>query len=194
MELIKRTYSVLVVSASEKFYTTAKSLLPAHTFGSVELRGDIASAKRLTAERQFDIVIVNCPLPDETGLKFAIDISKGKNTAAMIVVGTDVVESISQKAINSGVYLLTKPLTAKDFNRAVDWLMTTRERLRSFEKKMTSIEDRMEEIRLVNRAKWILIDNLKMTEETAHKFIEKQAMDRGMTKGDVAESIINTYK
>ena len=51
----------------------------------------------------------------------------------------------------------------------------------------------MEEIRLVNRAKMLLMQNLKMTEQEAHRYIEKEAMDRGMKKIAVSEEIIKTY-
>ena len=52
----------------------------------------------------------------------------------------------------------------------------------------------MVEIRIVNRAKCLLIEQLKMTEEEAHRYIEKQAMDRCVTKRTVAENILSTYK
>ena len=61
------------------------------------------------------------------------------------------------------------------------------------ETKNLSIEEKMEEIRLVNRAKWILIEQLKMTEAEAHRHIEKQAMDRCTGKRDIALGIIKTY-
>ena len=51
----------------------------------------------------------------------------------------------------------------------------------------------MEEIRLVNRAKWLLIEQLRMTESEAHRYIEKQAMDRCVTKLSIAENIISMY-
>ena len=52
----------------------------------------------------------------------------------------------------------------------------------------------MEEIRLVNRAKWLLIDELKMSEPDTHRYIEKQAMDLCVSKREVAEEIIKTYE
>ena len=52
----------------------------------------------------------------------------------------------------------------------------------------------MEEIRMVNRAKWLLIEQLKMTEQQAHRYIEKQAMDRCITRRAVAEQILATYR
>ena len=51
----------------------------------------------------------------------------------------------------------------------------------------------MEEIRIVNRAKWLLIGELKLDEPEDHRYIEKQAMDRCVSKRVVAEEIIKTY-
>ena len=68
-----------------------------------------------------------------------------------------------------------------------------RERLRRTEKKTATIEEKMEEIRLVNRAKWLLIEQLKMTESDAHRYIEKQAMDRCVSRREIAQNIIRIY-
>ena len=73
-------------------------------------------------------------------------------------------------------------------------MASARERLRKMEKKATTIEEKMEEIRLVNRAKWILIEQLKMTEADAHHHIERQAMDRCVSKKEIALGIIKTYE
>ena len=72
-------------------------------------------------------------------------------------------------------------------------MSSARERLRKSEKKALSIEEKMEEIRIVNRAKWLLISELKMDEQGAHRYIEKQAMDRCVSKREIAEEIIETY-
>ena len=72
-------------------------------------------------------------------------------------------------------------------------MSSARERLRKSEKKALSIEEKMEEIRIVNRAKWILIRELKLDEPEAHRYIEKQAMDRCISKRIIAEEIIKTY-
>ena len=71
--------------------------------------------------------------------------------------------------------------------------MPATQRIATPQKKTLSIEEKMEEIRIINRAKWLLISNLKMTEQDAHRHIEKQAMDRCIPKRKVAEEIINSY-
>lgn len=78
--------------------------------------------------------------------------------------------------------------------QSLQLLCGTRERLRKMEQKTASIEEKMAEIRLVNRAKWLLIDREGMTEQDAHRFIEKQAMDRCVTRRTVADQIIARYQ
>ena len=62
------------------------------------------------------------------------------------------------------------------------------------EKKKISLEEKMMEIKIVNRAKWTLINSLNMSEDDAHRYIEKQAMDRCVSKREIAEEILRTYK
>ena len=57
-------------------------------------------------------------------------------------------------------------------------------------KRSLSMEDKMAEIRLINRAKWVLIEKQGMSEQDAHRYIEKQAMDRCVPKRVVAEEIL----
>ncbi len=55
------------------------------------------------------------------------------------------------------------------------------------------MEEKITEIRLVNKAKWLLIDKLGMTEPDAHRFIEKRAMDTRTPKREVAQEIIDSF-
>ena len=50
-----------------------------------------------------------------------------------------------------------------------------------------------DDIRIINRAKYILMEYLSMTEPQAHKYLEKQAMDMRLTKIEVAENLLSTY-
>ena len=59
--------------------------------------------------------------------------------------------------------------------------------------KKEKVEQRIEDIRIVNRAKCLLIQYTRLTEEEAHRFIEKQAMDRRLTKREIAEEILRQH-
>ena len=193
MNLEERIYSVLVVSAAEKLNTALSSFLAQPRYGPVKIVSGVSSAKRALRERDFDFVIVNSPLPDDTGLRFAIDTSSSGEAVTLLLVRAELYDDITEKASENGVFTLYKPLSRPIFSLAVAWMDSARERMRKIEKKTLSFEERMEEIRLVNRAKWLLISELKMDEPQAHRYIEKQAMDRCVSKREIAEEIIRTY-
>ena len=192
MSLEERRYSVLIASASENLNLALTSLLPESAFSSVQTVDSVSAAQRILAERDFDFVIVNTPLPDDTGVRFAIDACTG-STVVLLLVKSEIYMGIHDRVVSHGVFTLSKPTSRQALAQALRFLASARERMRKAEKKTLSIEKKMEEIRLVNRAKWLLINELKMDEPHAHHYIEKQAMDLCITKRQVAEKIINTY-
>lgn len=193
MSLKERVYSVLVASATESFNSSLSSMLPESGFYPVLFVSDISSAKRAIAERSFDFVIINSPLPDDIGFRFAIDLCTTRGTVALLIVRSDIHIETHDKVVDHGVFTLAKPTSKRMIQQAFNWMASTRERLRKLEKSTLSIEEKMEEIRLVNRGKWLLIRELHMDEPQAHRYIEKQAMDRCITRREVAEEIITTY-
>ena len=186
-------YSVLVVSAAQKFNDTMTSLLPSTDYYPIRFVSNIAAAKRALLEQHYDFVIINAPLPDDFGTRFAMDACTSTNTVALLLVRSEVYEEVRAKVVSAGVFTLSKPTSAQMITQALIWMAAARERLRRLEKKATTIEEKMEEIRLVNRAKWLLIENLSMTENDAHRYIEKQAMDRCVSRREIALRVINTY-
>ena len=65
------TYSVLLVSASEKFNTVTLPLLPVTDFWPVTTASSVAEARRRMVNASFDLILINSPLPDDVGVDFA---------------------------------------------------------------------------------------------------------------------------
>ena len=193
MSLLERVYSVLVVSAAEKLNSALLSRLPESRYSPVLVASNVSAAKRLCGDRAFDFVIVNSPLPDDPGTRFAIDMAASANTVVLLLVRGELYDEIHDKVTEHGVFTVAKPLNGSVFSLSLDWMASVRERLRKLEKKTMSVEEKMEEIRIVNRAKWLLISELRMDEPQAHRYIEKQAMDRCISRKDVATEILRTY-
>ena len=193
MDLQERSYSTLIVSASSKFNQALPEIFPVTSFFPINKVSDISTAKRAVAAREFDIVVVNSPLPDDAGIRFAIDTVDSGSTVVLFIAGAETFDDVNDRLTRSGVFVMRRPASINLFLAAASWLVSARERLRKTEKKTLSIEEKMNEIRLVNRAKWLLISELKMTEPDAHRYIEKQAMDRCVSKRIVSEEIIKTY-
>ena len=189
MKLKQQRYSVLIVSAQPKFNQSLLSLISDRGCYDCELEEGVGCAKRRLTDRAYDFIIVNAPLPDDDGIRLAIDRSSG-SCAVLLMVRSDSYPQVFDTVRPYGVYTLPKPPSRQLVSQAFDWLESTRERLRRLEQKNVSLEDKMAEIRLVNRAKWVLITECSMTEEQAHKHIEKLAMNRCVTKRVIAEEII----
>ncbi len=187
------TYSVLFVSASEKFNTALPSLLSEARYRPLQIVSGVSAAKRALSKRSYDFVIINSPLPDDVGINLAIEVCNFKETVALLLVRADIHDEIYSKVTKHGVFTLPKPISKPFLSAALDWMGSARERLRKFEKKEISLEEKMEEIRIVNRAKFLLISELKMDEPTAHRYIEKQAMDRCVSKKEISKEIIKIY-
>ena len=192
MEL-ERRYSVLAVSTSLKFVETLRTLLPEGRYGPVTVLHDAAAARRALAENSYDLVLINTPLPDEFGTRLALDACES-SAGVLLLVKAEHCPDIEAQVSVHGVLTLAKPTSAQLFAQTLRLLCITRERLRGMEKKAVTLQEKMEEIRLVNRAKWLLIEELKMTEQEAHRYIEKQAMDRCVTRRAVAEQILSIYQ
>ena len=194
MDSVTQSYSVLLVSASAKFMDAVLPLLPERSFSPITKAPDVSSARRCLLERSYDLLIINAPLPDEFGTNFALDICQSTQTGVLLLVRAEQYPDVTARVAPSGVLTLQKPTSPALFSSTLQLLCATRARLRRMEQKTATLEEKMAEIRLINRAKWVLIEQLKMTENEAHKFIERQAMDRCVTRRTIAENILATYK
>ncbi len=193
MSLKERIYSVLIVSAAEKLNSALSSLLGGPRFQPVKTVSGIGAAERAWNERSYDFVIVNSPLPDDAGIRFAIDTAGAEGAVVLLLVRTEVHDEVRERVTPHGVFTLAKPLSLPLVSLALDWMESARESMRKSQKKTLSFEEKMEEIRVVNRAKWLLISELKMDEPQAHRYIEKTAMDRCISRKEVAEEVIRIY-
>ncbi len=193
MSLKERGYSILVVSAAEKLNTGLSELLSGPLYRPVKFVHSISSGRRAWNDQSFDFLIISSPLPDDTGISFAVDIGSTRSAAVLLLVRSEIHDEIHERVVEHGVFTLRKPFSRTAFLTALQWMESAREALRKSEKRVLSFEEKMEEIRLVNRAKWLLISELKMDEPQAHRHIEKQAMDRSLPRRTIAEEIIRLY-
>ena len=197
-------YSVLVVSPAGRGADFLASVFDAPTFDPVVNASSAGEARRLLSSEQYDLIAVNSPLPDETGIDFCIDAAQGPS-GVMLFVKNDIYEIVSSQCTREGIFVIPKPNTQRNVAQSVTLLCAAVrilrtllcaicERLRKYEKKTRTLREKMDSIRIVNRAKWLLIERLGMTEQDAHGYIEKEAMNRRRTSREIAEEIIRMYE
>ncbi len=184
--------SVLIVSGSERSRETLASVFSSTRYAPITARGSAAEVRRLVLDTPFSLVFINTPLPDEPGAQLALDLSSGRNCCVALLVAGDSYDQISDQVEEAGVLTLSKPCSALQLRQAAAMMSATRVKLADLEKKTATLEEKMEEIRLVNRAKWMLIERRGMDEATAHRYIEKLAMDARQTRKLVAQTLIRS--
>ncbi len=190
----EHTYGVLVVSSSEKFNSTMKTLLPMTDYWPLDFAGSVSEARRRMLETEYDLVLINSPLPDDFGTRLATSICNETGLGVLLFVKAAMYDEVCAKVTEYGVLTVSKPAPLQVVRQSLSVLCATRERLRRMEERQASVEEKIEEMRLVNRAKWLLIERLGMTEAEAHRYMEKQAMDQRVSKRGLAEIIIKTYE
>lgn len=183
-------YSVLLVSASEKLNAAVLPLLPGTDFWPVTTVGSMSRAKRLLLEQRYDLVIVNAPLPDGMGTDFAVKLCGETDAAIALLIRHELYEETNARALPSGVVVVSKPTNSQLLLQVIRDLCAMRERLRAMRDKQATVEEKMEEIRRMNQAKWLLIEREGLSEQAAHERILRTAMERRISKRAAAEEII----
>lgn len=188
----KRKYRVLVAGANDKLGESIAALLPKNEYEPPVFAASVGEIRRLALESTMDLVVLNTPLKDEFGTRLALDLAD-YNIAVLLMVQRDVFDQVCYKVEDYGVLTLAKPVSRQSFYTAVKLLTAMRAKMLRMEKKNQALQEKMQDIRTINRAKWLLITNLQMTEDEAHYHIEKKAMNSRLSRREAAEEIIRTY-
>lgn len=134
-------------------------------------------ARRRMDTNDFEVVIINTPLPDEFGHELGTDAVEKTDAGVILLAKTGTAEQIADKLQDFGVLVLAKPFTGAQFRQAV-------------RTENAKLLDKIAQLRLVDRAKCYLIEKKGYTETDAHRLIEKRAMDTRMSRGEVAQEIL----
>ena len=89
---------------------------------------------------------------------------------------------------------MEKPLNKLMLINVINSYIICRRQFNPIVNENEKLKEKINDIRLIDRAKLTLIQYLKMSEEESHKYIEKQAMDLRITKVDVAKNILKIYE
>ena len=152
--------NVLVISENKTFFDSMKLILPPDEF-AVEHTCSGGEARRLIVNRQFDILVINAPLPDEHGLSFATDYVDS-SMGILLVCPPETYDALSADGEENGIIVLSSSNPPAFVYVAIKMISSMVKRLERLEKKNRSLQEKMEDIRIVNKAKWALIDKNKM--------------------------------
>jgi len=186
--------SALIISNSEKIAASLAEMLAQASVTNITTISNGGEARRMLIEKNFDLYIVNTPLPDEFGVSLAINIASKETSVVILIVKAELLDEVSDKVEDYGIVTLARPISKALFWNALKLAAATHKKIIAIHNENMKLIQKIEDIRIVDRAKCILISNFSMTEPEAHRYIEKQAMDMRITRRKVAEEILKTYE
>jgi response regulator NasT len=184
----------LLVSSAEKGRTQLLDLTRVMDQHIVCCAQNGGEARRMMIEQDFSLIVINTPLCDEFGHELAVDAARKSLAGVLLLVKAEQGDAVSAKVEDYGVVVVPKPVSRQFFHQAYKLAASTHRRALGLQMENDRLQDRIEEIRLVNRAKGLLMDKLDMSEAQAHRHVEKQAMDTRTTREQVAQTIIKKYE
>ena len=186
---------ILIASSNEKaaamLIGLVKQMYPGSTI-SISSTG--AETRRSVGNNDYDTVLINAPLSDEYGNELSEFITSNSNTGCLMLVKNENEEAVWDRVGDYGVMVVAKPLGRQTFFNALRFVNASRRRMLGLQSENLKLHKKLEEIRTINRAKFALMQYLSFSEQQAHRYLEKQAMDLRCTKFEVAQKVIKMYE
>lgn len=186
--------NILIVSSSNKSKELLISIAKESGNYKVSSVENSFQCKEVIKRINFDLIIINAPLLDDSGEKLSISINEKTNSSIILIVKKDSLQDDIYNIESRGIYRIEKPLNKLILTKIINSYIIHRRRFNYINNENEKLKKRINDIRLIDRAKLTLIQYLKMSEEESHKYIEKQAMDLRITKVEVAKNILKIYE
>ncbi len=190
--MLERIFSVLLVSSSKNFSNGIMNALSSDIY-DVSVIDTVQKAKRIVIEKTYDIIIINSPLIDDFGTDFAIDVATKDISGILMFVKPELESEVYYKTYEYGILTLTKPTTEGILLQSIRLLTSTLAKKEALIQKPQDLRSRLEDIKIVNKAKMLLIEHKHISEDDAHRYIEKRAMNFRKSKVKIANEIIDEY-
>lgn len=161
--------------------------------GGYEVVGQASDGEQAVAlvkEHRPDVVIMDVKMPVLDGISAAEQIGN-ERLAPVIMLTAFSQKELVERARDAGVMAyLVKPFTQADLAPAIDVATSRWSQLTALESEVADLGERLETRKAVDRAKGILMQQLKLSEPEAFRWIQKTAMDRRLGMREVAEAVI----
>ena len=175
-----------------------------------EVVGEAANgeeAVELTRKFRPSVVCMDVKMPRMDGIE-AAGIICDENIAPVVMLTAFSQSDLVKKATGAGAMAyVTKPYEESkllptlevamgrfaEINDLLDSVERSERKLKETEEKLKKAEDTLEERKLVDRAKGLLMDKADFSEQGAFRWIQKTSMDQRIPKKRLAQAIIAKY-
>jgi len=138
-----------------------------------------------------DLYLFDIEMPNVDGLEAATQLAdEGLRRPVVVVTGLDD-PTLIERSIASGVSAyLTKPVDSRDLDAALALAAARHAEFRSLEAEVDRAQQALEDRKLVERAKGLLMAALNLSEQDAFRRLQQTARERNLRLADVAGRIV----
>lgn len=152
--------------------------------------GDGQSAINLARELRPDLIIMDIRMPELDGIEAARVLTSEHLAPVMLLTAFSDNELIERAREAGVVSYITKPWRQSDLKPAVEIALARFQEFREIESQVKTLEDQLATRKVVEKAKGMLMEKYKLTENEAFRRIQKLSMNNRKSMRDVAEAIL----
>ncbi|WP_328807931.1 ANTAR domain-containing response regulator [Nonomuraea antri] len=168
-----------------------KEMLQEDGYVVVGEAGDGEQAIRLAAELRPDLVILDVKMPVLDGISAAERIVADRIAPCLILTAFSQRDLVERARDAGAMAYLVKPFTKADLVPAIEMAVSRHEEMVALASEVSSLSERLETRKLVERAKGQLMSQHGWSEPQAFRWIQKASMDRRLSMREVAQIVID---
>ena len=158
-------------------------------FDVIGQAGDGAEAVRLALELKPSLVLMDIKMPGTDGLQAAEILAEHKVPVVLLTAFSS--PELVERASEAGVFsYVVKPFNPSNLIPALRIALSLHERMANAANEVDEINEKLETRKLVDRAKGLLTEKMKLNEPEAFRWIQKASMDRRLSMKQVAQTVI----
>ncbi len=168
-----------------------KEMLEEDGYAVVGEAGDGESAVKLAMELRPDLVILDVKMPILDGISAAERIVSERVAPCLILTAFSQRDLVERARDAGAMAYLVKPFTKSDLVPAIEMAVSRHEEMAALEREVSTLSDRLETRKLVERAKGLLMAQYGWSEPQAFRWIQKASMDRRLSMRQVAQIVVD---
>jgi response regulator NasT len=145
----------------------------------------------MLAERLYpDLVIMDFRMPEMDGAEAAARIQRHHPVPIIMLTAYADKETIRRAKEAGALAYLVKPVNENELPPAINIALERFREIEGLKGRVAELEDTLEARKLIERAKGILMQRLRMSERDAYERLRQRARDKRMKMKDIAQAII----
>ncbi len=138
-----------------------------------------------------DLIVTSPRLADMDGVEALLEIGERKAIPSILTAATSDQDMVERAMKDHVMVYLVEPISIDDLRPALYLAFARFEMLDSLQRQVSDLEQRLEERKLVERAKGILMNQRKITEADAHQLLQRTARNRRVKLAEIAQTIVS---